>query len=112
MFSILKGNCHLCRREKSIPIMRDGYGICEECNRKIEADLESFNIFECSGCYKYYSPLWGKFNDEAIFTCKNCLPEGLCGLCREPKRLPFMGQDEAGYFLFCRDCNEELTTSF
>ena len=111
MFSILKGKCYLCRQEKSIPIARDGYGICADCDQKIEADFDSFNTIECSVCFKQFSPLWGKFSEEASFTCHNCLPEGICRFCSEPKRLPFMGQDENGYFLFCRDCNEEIVSS-
>lgn len=110
MISILKGICHLCQEEKLIPVMRDNYGICEECNRRIKADLDVFNIIECSVCYKYYSPLWGKCTNKT-FVCKNCLPEGFCGICGEEKRLPFIGQDENGYFLFCRDCNENLVSS-
>lgn len=42
MFTTLKGICHLCREDKSIPILREGYGICAECNQQIKADVKNF----------------------------------------------------------------------
>lgn len=104
---MLKGICHLCREDKSIPSLRDGYGICAECNRQIKADVETSNIVQCDICEKQFSLLWGEISDNGNFQCRNCLPEGICSFCRQPKRLPFVGQDEDGYFLFCRDCQAE-----
>lgn len=107
MFATLKGICHLCREDKPIPILRDSYGICTKCNRQIQADVENFNTIQCNICGKQFSPLWGEISNNGNFQCRNCLPEGICGFCRQLKRLPFVGQDENGYFLFCRDCQAE-----
>lgn len=107
MFATLKGICYQCKIERLIPVMRDGFGICVKCNRQIERDIDAFKTTQCAVCGKSYSPLWGEINDDGNFQCRNCLPEGICDACFQPKRLPFVGQDENGYFLFCKDCQDE-----
>lgn len=105
MFSYMVGACSLCKIEKPLPVLRDNYIICNDCNQVIDKDLSEFNTRECQRCFQYFSPIFGN-DDSGEFWCKNCQPGGLCGNCHQAKPLPYIGEVNGFRMFLCQDCGD------
>lgn len=102
MNDFFSGTCAQCRQNKPLTICRDSIFICDDCNREILISLETDAPVKCSGCEMNYSWLWGRFELNGDFTCRNCIPGGLCAFCHNPATCSVKNIE--GSFFTCAVC--------
>lgn len=105
---VFTGMCAQCRiDDKLLPVCRDEYFICAECEEEIGLSLTQSEPAECAGCHHKFSWLWGRFETDGTFSCRNCIPGGWCFLCHQNQAACRMQTDE-GKFFACSSCaNQE-----
>lgn len=101
MISYLTGKCAQCKQEKTLPIARDCWLICRECNQMLDESAERGETANCFYCRYTFSRLWGEFNKTGNFICRECLPEGVCIGCGELKRISFLSRN------LCAECRTD-----